>query len=98
MITAPTRFTHTIHCPLLGSADSVPALSPIATSSAVIPSEKTNRYVKPHTALRVAATQVSTAANAGAPHGAATSPDVAPSSSAAPGEPPPSLPAHCSTR
>jgi hypothetical protein len=39
------------------------------------------------------ATQVSTAAKAGAPHGAATIPDVAPSRNTAGYEPPPRLPA-----
>src|SRR5690348_17924202 len=59
-----------------------------------MPSENTNRYTNPSTPLRVAATQVSTAANAGAPHGAATIPDVAPSRNTAGYDPPPNPDAH----
>src|ERR1041384_215731 len=44
--------------------------------------------MNPSNPLRVVATQVSTAANAGAPHGAATMPDVAPSSNTAGYDPP----------
>src|SRR6266550_1383629 len=47
--------------------------------------------MKPSTALCVVATQVSTAAKAGAPHGAATSPDVAPRRKTAGYDPPPRL-------
>src|SRR5688572_7484018 len=60
--TMPAAFLiHTIHTPALGSAASVPENSPTTTSSAVIPRENTKRYTKPSTALRVLATQVSTA-------------------------------------
>src|SRR5256885_15819963 len=87
---APAAFLiHAIHAPARGNVDRVPENSPTTTSSAVMPSEKTNRYVKPNTPLRVVATQVSTAANAGAPHGAATIPDVAPSKNTAGYDPPP---------
>src|SRR4029077_8789847 len=87
--TPESFFTHTIQPPARGSAATVPENSPTATSSAVIPSENTNRYTKPNTPLRVVATQVNTAANAGAPHGAATIPDVAPSKKTAGYDPPP---------
>src|SRR5436309_4521772 len=82
-------FTHTIQLPARGSAVAAPENNPTTTSSAVIPSENTNRYTNPSTPLRVVATQVSTAANAGAPHGAATIPDVAPSKNTAGYDPPP---------
>src|SRR2546430_3362120 len=60
---APAAFLiHAIHAPARGNVDRVPENSPTTTSSAVMPSEKTNRYVKPNTPLRVVATQVSTAA------------------------------------
>src|SRR5207248_5215609 len=96
---APAAFLiHAIHAPARGNVDRVPENSPTTTSSAVMPSEKTNRYVKPNTPLRVVATQVSTAANAGAPHGAATIPDVAPSRKTAGYDPPPNPAAHCVTR
>src|SRR3989442_15049167 len=88
--TPESFFTHTIQPPARGSAATLPENSPTATSSAVIPSENTNRYTKPNTPLRVVATQVNTAANAGAPHGAATIPDVAPRKKTAGNEPPPS--------
>src|SRR5438067_11377450 len=86
---------HAIHAPARGNVDRVPENSPTTTSSAVMPSEKTNRYVKPNTPLRVVATQVNTAANAGAPHGAATIPEVAPSRNTPAYEPPDTRPAHC---
>src|SRR2546427_9637738 len=54
--------------------------------------------MKPSAALRVVAPQVSPAANAGAPHGAATMPDVAPSRNTPGYDPPVSRPAHCSRR
>src|SRR6266545_2678431 len=54
--------------------------------------------MKPRTALWVVATQVSTTAKAGAPHGAATMPEVAPNKSTAGYEPPPRLPAHAARR
>src|SRR2546425_3387975 len=97
-IAPAARFTHTIHGPERGRAASVPEKIPTTASSAVMPSEKTKRYTKPSTPLRVAATQVSTAANAGAPHGAATMPEVAPSRNTAGYDPPPRLPAHASSR
>src|SRR5712691_3923671 len=97
--TTPESFlTHTIQLPARGSAVTLPENSPTSTSSAVMPSENTNRYTNPNTPLRVVATQVSTAANAGAPHGAATIPDVAPSRKTAGYDPPPRLPAHVARR
>src|SRR2546428_11257632 len=54
--------------------------------------------MKPSVALRVVATHVSTAANAGAPHGAATIPEVAPSTNTPEYDPPVRRPAHCSRR
>src|SRR2546428_13749648 len=54
--------------------------------------------MKPSVALRVVATHVSTAANAGAPHGAATIPEVAPSRNTPEYDPPVRRPAHCSRR
>src|SRR2546428_10836160 len=87
-------FTHTIQLPARGSPVTVPENSPTTTSSAVMPSENTNRYTNPNTPLRVVATQVSTAAKAGAPHGAATIPDVAPSRKTAGDDPPPRPAAH----
>src|SRR5712672_2671026 len=91
--TTPAVFLiHAIHAPARGSAASAPEKKPTTTSSDDMPSAKTNRYAKPSTALRVVATQVSTAANAGAPHGAATSPDVAPSRNTAGYDPPPRPP------
>src|SRR5437870_769524 len=74
--TPESFFTHTIQLPARGSAVTLPENSPTTTSSAVMPSENTNRYTNPNTPLRVVATHVSTAANAGAPHGAATTPEV----------------------
>ena len=53
-------------------------------SSVVIPNEKTNRYTNPIRPAPVAATQVSATANAGAPQGAATTPDIAPITKTAP--------------
>src|SRR5216117_2399173 len=97
--TAPESFfTHTIQLPARGSPVTVPENSPTTTSSAVMPSENTKRYTNPNTPLRVVATHVSTAAKAGAPHGAATIPDVAPSRKTAGYDPPPSPPAHWSNR
>src|SRR5207245_3664351 len=89
---------HTIHAPALGSVAREPEKRPTITSSAVIPSENTNKYTNPRTPLRVVATQVSTAAKAGAPQGAATMPEVAPSRNTAGYDPPPKLPAHASSR
>src|SRR6266516_85581 len=97
-ITPAALFVHAIHAPARGSAVTEPENSPTPTSSAVIPSENTNRYTNPRKPLRVVATQVSTAANAGAPHGAATIPDVAPSRNTAGYDAPPSPEAHCATR
>src|SRR2546429_5924874 len=91
-------FTHAIHAPARGSVDNVPENRPTITSSAVMPSENTNRYTNPRNPLRVVATHVSTAANAGAPHGAATIPDVAPRRKTAGYDPPPSPAAHCASR
>src|SRR5213594_3221244 len=54
--------------------------------------------MKPSVALRVVATHVSTAANAGAPHGAATIPEVAPSRNPPEYDPPVRRPAHCCSR
>src|SRR2546425_11692809 len=98
-ITTPAPFLiHTIHFPERGSRARVPDETPTATSSAVIPNENTNRYTKPSTALCVVATQVSTTPKAGAPHGAATIPEAAPIRNTAGYDPPPRLPAHCSSR
>src|SRR2546425_9408815 len=97
--TAPAPFLiHAIHAPARGSAANEPENSPTTTGSAVMPSENTKRYTKPSTALRVVATQVSTAANAGAPHGAATMPEVAPSRNTPGYDPPVRRPAHCRRR
>src|SRR5712664_3589780 len=96
--TPATLLIHDIHAPARGSAASAPEKNPTATSRADMPSENTKRYRNPSTALRVVATQVSTAANAGAPHGAATSPDVAPRRNTAGYEPPPRLPAQAERR
>src|SRR2546429_3137207 len=97
--TTPEPFlTQASHAPARGSAVTAPLNSPTPTSSAVMPSENTNKYTNPRTPLRVVATHVSTAANAGAPHGAATTPDVAPSRNTAGYDPPPSPEAHCTTR
>src|SRR5207244_7770713 len=96
--TPESFFTHTIQLPARGSALTLPEKSPTTTSSAVMPSENTNRYTNPRNPLRVLATHVSTAANAGAPHGAATIPDVAPSRNTAGYDPPPSPEAHCAKR
>src|SRR3989442_4893806 len=96
--TTPAAFLiHDIHAPARGNAASAPEKKPTTTSTAVMPSENTNKYTKPSTALRVVATQVSTAANAGAPHGAATRPDVAPRRNTAGKEPPPRLPAQAAS-
>src|SRR6185312_1164877 len=78
MMIANTFFTHIIQEPARGSRDSVPADTPTATNSVLMPNEKTNKYRKPNTALCVVDTHVSTAAITGAEHGAATSPDAAP--------------------
>src|SRR6058998_2324376 len=97
--TAPESFfTHTIQLPARGSPVTVPENSPTTTSSAVMPSENTKRYVNPSTPLRVVATQVRIAANTGAPHGAATIPDVAPSRNTAGYDPPDNPPTHRSRR
>src|SRR5437879_12691644 len=87
--TPESFFTHTIQLPARGRAVTLPENSPTTTSSAVMPSENTNRYTNPNTPLRVVATQVSTAAKAGAPHGAATIPHAAPRRNTAGHEPPP---------
>src|SRR6266568_2462276 len=97
-ITPAALFVHAIHAPVRGSAVTEPENSPTPTSSAVIPSENTNRYTNPRNPLRVVATQVSTAANAGAPHGAATIPDVAPRRKTAGYDPPDSPPTQPSRR
>src|SRR5213594_5025968 len=87
--TTPAAFLiHDIHAPARGNAAIAPEKNPTTTSSAVMPSENTNKYRNPNTPLRVVATHVSTAANAGAPHGAATTPDVAPSRTTAGYDPP----------
>src|SRR2546425_1155000 len=97
--TTPATFLiHDIQAPARGSAASAPENTPTTTSSADMPSENTNRYRNPSTALRVVATQVRTAANAGAPQGAATSPDVAPSRNTAGEEPPPRRPPPAESR
>src|SRR5438093_13328445 len=97
--TTPAAFLiRDIHAPAAASAARAPGRNPTTTSRADMPSENTNRYRNPSTALRVVATQVSTAANAGAPHGAATSPDVAPRRNTAGYEPPPRLPAQAERR
>src|SRR5881227_3227607 len=97
--TTPEPFlTQASHAPARGSAVTAPLNSPTPTSTAVMPSENTNKYTNPRTPLRVVATQVSTAANAGAPHGAATIPDVAPSRNTPAYEPPDTRPAHCMRR
>src|ERR1700682_4880608 len=77
-----------IHLPAPGSAASPPLNKPTATSRAVRPSEKMNRYRKPSHALLVVLTKVRTAAKAGAPQGAATSPEVAPRANTPPIESP----------
>src|SRR5438034_9056503 len=97
--TTPEPFlTQASHAPARGSAVTAPLNSPTITSSAVIPSENTNKYTNPRTPLRVVATQVSTAAKAGAPQGAATMPEVAPSRNTAGYDPPPKLPAQRTRR
>src|ERR1051326_3722332 len=78
MTTPNPRLTHVIQVPALGSRASAPDDTPTSTSNAHIPSAKLKRYRKPTAPLCVVVTQVSTAAIAGAPHGAATSPDTAP--------------------
>src|SRR5437870_6218183 len=97
--TTPEPFlTQASHAPARGRAVTVPLNSPTPTSSAVMPSENTNKYTNPRSPLRVVATQVSTAANAGAPHGAATMPEVAPSRKTAGYDPPPNPAARCTSR
>src|SRR5947208_14219952 len=96
--TPESFFTHTIQLPARGSAVTLPENSPTTTSSAVMPRENTNRYTNPNTPLRVVATHVSTAANAGAPHGAATTPEVAPSRNTDGYEPPTRHAAHRNRR
>src|SRR5215218_379186 len=76
------RLIQTIQKPARGSRARKPDDAPTATSSVHIPSENTNRYKKPSAALFVVVTQVSTAAITGAEHGAATSPDMPPITSA----------------
>src|SRR5215218_11073750 len=82
------RLIQTIQKPARGSRARKPDDAPTATSSVHIPSENTNRYKKPSQALLVVVTQVSTAAITGAEHGAATSPDIAPMTSAPVNRPP----------
>ena len=84
MMTAAARFIHTIHAPEFGKSAKVPENTPTTMSSVVIPNEKTNRYTNPIRPAPVAATQVSATANAGAPQGAATTPDIAPITKTAP--------------
>ena len=102
--TPVTFFTQTIHTPALGNFVTDPDTSPTTTKSAVMPSEKTNRYMNPSKPLCVVETQVKTIAKAGAPHGAATIPDVAPSKKTAGYDtppflpPPPNFPAHATNR
>src|SRR6266853_1013368 len=84
-ITPAAFLIHTIHAPARGNVDRVPENSPTTTSSAVMPSEKTNRYVKPNTPLRVVATHVNTAANAGVQHGKAKEKQQVPNDQAGPG-------------
>src|SRR5512134_1179874 len=88
MTNANTFFTRTIQIPARGSRLRAPLDTPTATSSAHIPSEKAKRYANPSPALFVVVTQVSTAAITGAEHGAATSPDIAPITSAPEKRPP----------
>src|SRR3990170_6108408 len=96
--TPPARLIQRVHFPARGREARLPLNRPTATSSAVRPMEKTNRYRKPSTALPVVLTKVSTAANAGAPHGAATRPDVAPRANTPPTELPARRPAHGAKR
>src|SRR5215831_1318815 len=98
MTTAKKRFTQTIHKPARGIRAILPDDNPTTTSSVHIPSENTNRYVKPSTALFVVDTQVRTAAITGAEQGAATSPDIAPMVNAPDARPAvPALLARCNT-
>src|SRR3954464_14587688 len=76
--TPPARFTTSSHGPDRGSAAIPPLTNPTTTSRPVNPSENTNKYRKPSQELPVVLTKVNTAAKAGAPHGAATRPEVAP--------------------
>src|SRR5437879_12260281 len=97
--TTPAAFLiHTIHAPGFGRIASTPENIPTTSKTAVIPNENTNRYTNPNVPLCVAATQVRTTANAGAPQGAATIPDVAPSRKTDGDDPPPRLPAHTPSR
>src|SRR4051794_35402416 len=64
--------------PARGSRAIAPDDSPTTTSSVHMPSENTNRYMKPSAADLVDDTHVSTAAITGAEQGAATSPDIIP--------------------
>ena len=99
MITPAAFLIHPVHRPAFGMAARNPEERPTAMSRAVIPSEKTKRYVNPHTGLAPALpTQVSTAPNAGAPHGAATRPLVAPIRNTPPRLPPPKRLAQALTR
>src|SRR6185436_13943611 len=97
MISPPAFLAHTIHRPDRGSEASVPAERPTAISTAVMPSENTKRYRNPNVALRVPLTNVRTAAKAGAPHGAATRPDVAPIRNTDPADCPPNLDAQATS-
>src|SRR2546426_10685238 len=95
----PAAFlTHTIQAPGFGRIATPPKNTPPTSTTAVIPNENTNRYTNPNVPLCVAATQVRTTANAGAPQGAATIPDVAPSRKTARSHPPPRLPVHVGIR
>src|SRR2546430_13147558 len=97
-ITPAAFLIHAIHAPARGNVDRVPENSPTTTSSAVMPSENTNRYTNPRNPLPVLATHVSTPANAAAPHGAPTIPDLAPSRTTSGYDPPPSPVPHCPNR
>src|SRR3954471_23210700 len=76
------RLIQTIQSPARGIRARKPDDVPTATSKVHMPSENTNRYRKPSTALFVVDTHVSTAAMTGAEHGAATNPDIPPISRA----------------
>src|SRR5690242_4367648 len=77
-MSAKARLTQSIHGPARGRRIVVSVASAATTSSEHIPRENASRYVKPSSALRVAATQVRIAAITGAPHGAATRPETRP--------------------
>src|SRR5487761_1937804 len=78
MARAKNFLIQTIQAPARGSRASEPEEAPSTTSSVDMPSENTNRYRNPSTALLVVDTQVSTAAMTGAEQGAATRPETAP--------------------